>query len=110
MYKSCIRPVLLYGAQVWSPAALSYIKTLQWLQNKALKIIYNLPSDYPIKELHISANIPLISTVFQQLLDNYNTEDHNNPLVALTSAYNETTIPYAPKIRFPLTMTKASPS
>lgn len=53
VYKTVIRPVMLYGCCVWGKAANSHTKKLQVLQNRILKTIFNLPRLYRTRELHI---------------------------------------------------------
>lgn len=52
IYKTVIRPILLYGCYVWGNVAKTHIKKLQVVQNKTLKIIYKLPRLYRTRELH----------------------------------------------------------
>lgn len=52
LYKMCIRPILTYGCQVWLKCAKTHKKRLQIIQNKNLKIIYNLPRRFSTVELH----------------------------------------------------------
>lgn len=53
LYKMCIRPIMTYGCQIWSKrCANTYIKKLQVVQNKNLKIIFNLPYRYSTSMLH----------------------------------------------------------
>ena len=60
LFKMCIRPILTYGCQIWYGCAKTHLKKLQIIQNKNLKIIYNLPSRYPTDVLHSRANIKSI--------------------------------------------------
>ena len=53
LYKTVIRPILLYGCNVWGKAAKTHIKKIQVVQNKALKIIHKLPRLYRTRDLHI---------------------------------------------------------
>lgn len=52
IFKSVIRPIMLYGCCVWGNAAHSHIKKLQVLQNRILKTIFKLPRLYRTQHLH----------------------------------------------------------
>jgi hypothetical protein len=43
LYKVGIRPILTYGAPVFSTAAKTHLKKIQTTQNKILKMILNVP-------------------------------------------------------------------
>ena len=42
LYKACIRSILTYGCSIFRKCAKSHLKRLQVIQNKMLKLIYNL--------------------------------------------------------------------
>ena len=53
LYRFCIRPIMMYGCQMWpTKCARTHLKKLQIIQNKNLKIIYNLHRRYPTIQLH----------------------------------------------------------
>lgn len=52
LFKSMIRPIMMYGCPVWHTAAATHIKKLQVVQNKCLKLINKLPWRYPTRQLH----------------------------------------------------------
>ena len=52
IYFTVIRPVMLYACPVWYNASKCHLKKLQILQNKCLKIIYNLPNRFSTNRLH----------------------------------------------------------
>lgn len=52
IYKTVIRPILLYGCCVWGNTAETHVRKLQIVQNKVLKIIFKLPRLYRTKDLH----------------------------------------------------------
>lgn len=52
LFKSMIRPIMMYGCPVWHTAAKSHTKKLQVIQNKSLKLINKLPWKYPTDQLH----------------------------------------------------------
>lgn len=52
IYKLCIRPILTYGCQIWKNCAKTHRKQLQIIQNKNLKIIFNLSRRFSTRRLH----------------------------------------------------------
>lgn len=60
LYKSYIRPKILYGCPIYSNASQTNIKKLQIIQNKNLRLILNKPRRTPSKELHKLADINTI--------------------------------------------------
>ena len=58
--KSIFHPIMFYCAPVWSTSAKCHLKKLQVVQNKLLKLIYNLPWHYSTQRLHTLANVDLI--------------------------------------------------
>ena len=93
LYKTCARPILTYGIQIWSTAAPSHRKAVQRLQNKFLKIVLDKPREYPTIPLHQEANIELIQDLInKQLLQLYK-PDHANPLISSIGNYTSATIP-----------------
>ena len=67
VYKSYIRPVLEYGAPVILGASETYIKKLQIIQNKAIRIAYKLDPLSHTEDIHNIAKIDLIKDRFQIL-------------------------------------------
>ena len=67
LYKSYIRPVLEYGAPVILGASKTYIKKLQIIQNKAIRIAYKLDPLSHTEDIHKIAKIDLIKDRFQIL-------------------------------------------
>lgn len=70
IFKTIIRPILMYAAPVWMNAAVSHLKHLQIIQNKSIKIIYNLPWRYHTTALHDLSNTPML----RQHIANINTK------------------------------------
>lgn len=76
LYKMCIRPILTYGCQVWSTrCAKTYLKKPQIIQNKNLKIIFNLPRRYSTARLHNNFKQEMFKTVIEKLTTRF--EDRN---------------------------------
>lgn len=61
LYKTVVRPMLVYASPVWPSAALSHRKKLQIIQNRCLKIICNLPRRFSTSRLHGLTGIPLMN-------------------------------------------------
>ena len=60
MYTSLIRPILDYNAFIFDEISSSKIKTLQTIQNTALRIVTGALRTTPTTNLHIDTNIPLL--------------------------------------------------
>lgn len=76
LYKMCIRPIMTYGCQVWNTrCAKTYFKSLQIIQNKNLKIIYNLPRRYSTVCLHRNYKEDMFEAVTRKLTQRF--EDRN---------------------------------
>ena len=67
LYKSYIHPVLEYGAPVILGASKTYIKKLQIIQNKAIRIAYKLNPLSHTEDIHKIAKIDLIKDRFKIL-------------------------------------------
>lgn len=57
IYTSIIRPIMLYGAPIWSSAATTHTIKLNILQNKIIKTIHRLPFRTPTYLLERLTNI-----------------------------------------------------
>lgn len=71
IYKATIRPIMSYGCPVWFTAANTHIKTFTTMQNKILKLIFNLHRRTPtafmerITEIcHFNDYVNLLNTKF----------------------------------------------
>lgn len=71
LYKSIIRPIMLYGSPVWAGAAKSHLKGLQTVQNRVLKIIFKLDWRHPTIDIHNRAEIPMIDEYIHHLNANF---------------------------------------
>lgn len=67
LYNMCIRPILTYACQVWGSCAKTHKKKLQIIQNKNLKIIFNLPQRYPTSDLHRKSGQKMIEPFITDL-------------------------------------------
>lgn len=97
IYSSLIRPCISYAAPVWSSTCLSNYRSLQTLQNKALKIAYKTPFYTNLNKLHEKVNFPSIYdfviklTKTFYLLRNYN---HKNTLISSLGTSRLCNLPY----------------
>ncbi len=72
VYNAIIRNTLLYACPVWCGCAETHLKKLQIIQNKCLKIIYNLPRNYPTLGLHRTINYPTIKEQILKTTQSFN--------------------------------------
>lgn len=72
VYNAIIRNTLLYACPVWYECAETHLKKLQIIQNKCLKIIYDLPRNYPTLGLHRTINYPTIKEQILKTTQNFN--------------------------------------
>lgn len=72
IFKSVIRPTLTFACPIWYKAANTHIKKLQIIQNKCLKIIYNLRWRYPTDILHSRSGYEKIHEFIYRLSQSYN--------------------------------------
>lgn len=70
IYIAVIRPILAYGAPIWSSAARTHIQKLNNVQNKITKTINNLPRRTPTFMLERLTNIQSLN----EYLDSLNTK------------------------------------
>ncbi len=71
LYKQSIRPLLEYGSLSFITASNTQLSRLQKVQNHALRIAYKAPIYTPTDWLHKWANIPRLTTRWNQLGINY---------------------------------------
>lgn len=57
-----IRPVLMYGCEVWSYSAKYNINSLQICQNKVLRLIGNYPKSFPVDQIHEQLGVEYVRT------------------------------------------------
>lgn len=89
LFKSCIRPIMTYGCQVWSPlCAKTHIKKLQIIQNKNLKIIFNLSRLYSTVNLHSQYKQDLFKTVICNLTERFEDRNRSSSYAILRNLHN----------------------
>lgn len=71
IFKSIIRPNYMYGCQIWGDCADVHLKKLQVVQNKILKMCYDLPYDFPTIGLHEIDKIDPIKTYASNLMNKF---------------------------------------
>lgn len=71
LYKTIFRSILLYACPIWGNCAQVHLLKIQRVQNKVLKIIHNLPSDYPTQHLHRLSDILLINQQIYKINNNF---------------------------------------
>ena len=101
LYKTCIRPIITYGHQVWAAARKTQILKVQRIQNKFLRIILNKTRRTKTDVLHKVADIPRIAEYIRESMQRAYNHQHHNPLIAATGDYNIKQIPLKIKVKLP---------
>ena len=78
LYKTMIRPVLLYASPAWAAVHKHHRKKLQVFQNKALRRMTDAPWFVRNLILHRDLGIDTIDTAILSALHNYNTQLQNS--------------------------------
>lgn len=85
IYRSIIRPVLSYGAPVYSHAAKSHLKKHQTFQNQILRMALNVQWDSftTNKEIHTRAKVPTLEEYHDNIIKRFyeRCSEHSNGLV-----------------------------
>lgn len=83
LYKCVFRAVLTYGSPTWKTCAATHRKKLQRMQNKLLKMIYNLDPWHPTDDLHQLAELETIDQFIDRLFQKFRTscQMSDNPLI-----------------------------
>uniref|UniRef100_A0A8D8IBG0 (northern house mosquito) hypothetical protein n=1 Tax=Culex pipiens TaxID=7175 RepID=A0A8D8IBG0_CULPI len=71
LYKLIFRPTLTYGFPAWHSCASTRRKKLQTRQNKILKMMLDLPFNFPTDELEEAANTESLETWTSKLLQRF---------------------------------------
>ena len=71
LYKLIFRPTLTYGLPAWHGCAQSHRKRLQVQQNKILKMMLDLPFNFPTEDLQDAANTEMLETWTNRLLHKF---------------------------------------
>jgi len=81
IYKMLLKPIWLYGIQLWGTAANSNINVIQRFQSKTLRLIANAPFEMTNEEIHEGLEVPWVKEVICTLSKRYETRlsKHINP-------------------------------
>jgi hypothetical protein len=91
IYRTMIRPSMMYGFAIWGTVSHTQLQKLQVVQNKFLRAAFNAPWFVRNTQLHREANLP---TIKEFLLDDARkfyakAAVHPNPLVRESVNYDE---------------------
>ena len=83
LYKSAIRPILLYAAPSWGDCAATHKKKIQIVQNRFLRMCLNLSPRHPTLETHDLAHSIMISDIIANMTTKFITSaaSSENPLI-----------------------------
>ena len=84
LYKSVIRPMLLYATPILKSAAKTHIKGIQLYQNGILRMCLNKSRRYSTTALHTQANIELVNMFIDRLSLNFEDRSRlvDNPFIS----------------------------
>jgi hypothetical protein len=92
LYKTIIKPIWTYGAEIWGCASKSNISIIKKSQSKILRMIANAPWYVPNITLHEDLNVPLLKEIIKQRSTRYHCkiEGHVKRLIhPLLEPHNE---------------------
>lgn len=81
LYKAVLKPIWMYGLQLWGSTASSNLLVIQRIQNKILRIITNAPWYVSNKQLHADLEIETVAEAYQRLAARYIDRLHSHPNV-----------------------------
>ena len=81
LYKSYIRPIFLYGIPAWANLSTKCIKRIQRVQNRAIRICYNLPIWTSTAELHKVSNLDTVDKCMAKLSIRYLDNNKHKPKI-----------------------------
>ena len=83
IYRIVLKPVWMYGIELWGCASKSNITVIQQYQSKLLRSITNAPWYVSNHTLHCDLHIPYVHTVFRERTATHRTalDSHPNPLM-----------------------------
>lgn len=67
LYNQILKPIWVYGIQLWGCAADCHIKSIQTFQNKVLRNAVNAPWYIRNSDLHRDLGIPMVHEVIEQM-------------------------------------------
>ena len=71
IYEVIVKPVWSYGVQLWGCAKPSNTKTIQRVQSKILRMLFNAPRYISNKTLHEDSGIPFVESENKRLTNSY---------------------------------------
>lgn len=102
IYKTLIRPIMLYAAPVWSNTNKTNIKTLQIIQNKFLRQITNSDPKTKNSEIHTTHNIEYLEQVIRTHTQNFFTNQTKfSNLLTNMGKINSINAPFKLKYKLP---------
>lgn len=83
IYKTVLKPIWTYGAELWGCASNSNISIIQRAQSKIIRSMANAPWYVSNRTLHNDLKIPYVKNVIQEnIIKHHNRlEDHPNPML-----------------------------
>jgi hypothetical protein len=84
LYKQLIRPMMDYACPAWRSAARSYVRRLQVLQSKCLRL-----ATVSNRQIHEDLGVPLLADHIRALTESFDSKlaDAGNPLVRQLGRY-----------------------
>ena len=82
IYKSILKPVWLYGIQLWGAAAKSNINIIERYQAKVLRSMVDAPWFVPNEVIRCDLSVPLVREEIKNVFTRYKNRlhEHSNPL------------------------------
>lgn len=72
LYKALLRPLLLYGCEVWGNTSITNLNKIQSFQNKVLRIAVNAPWFLRNEQLHKELPVPHVSDFIKKCTKRFN--------------------------------------
>uniref|UniRef100_A0A6B2EET6 Putative reverse transcriptase n=1 Tax=Phlebotomus kandelakii TaxID=1109342 RepID=A0A6B2EET6_9DIPT len=79
LYNSMIKPVWMYGIELWGSASLSNVNIIQRFENKVLRQVTNAPWYVTNETIRNDLRIPDVKTEIQKQRRNYAMRLQNHP-------------------------------
>jgi hypothetical protein len=79
IYKQILKPIWLYGAQLWGCAKPSNIEIMQRFQNKVLRNIVNAPWYIRNKDLHRDLKMETVADEIKKMAQKHEVRLHGHP-------------------------------
>lgn len=88
LYKTVIRPIITYAAPIWCEAPKRFIKILQIVQNRCLKLIHGKPRLFRTARLHEETEYPMINELIHTLTTKFKTNCENSTYEMIQQLYS----------------------